>query len=72
MNETVMMLVLAITTCVLVFIAGAIGSYHFDKKSCFEIANKLGYTAEYNVYTGCIVTNKNGKKIILNQLMEVD
>lgn len=57
-----------ITACIigvalLVFVANELSKY-----SCEKTAESLGYPCEYSIWTSCIVTKPDGKKILLEQL----
>ena len=42
-----------------------------EKKSCYKIAKTLNYKCEYSIWTGCVLTDKNNKKFLLEQLRQV-
>lgn len=42
-----------------------------DAYSCKKTSEKLDYKYEYNVWTGCILQDTNGKKFLLDQLREL-
>ena len=47
-------------------------SYWSSKIECKKIAQKLGYECEYSFWAGCIFTDNNGKKFLLEQLRKVE
>ena len=46
-------------------------SYFMERKGCIETANKLNYGYEYSFWTGCIVTDTNNNKFLLEQLRQI-
>ena len=43
---------------------------NLDRISCNKTATAIGYKSEYSVWTGCVVENPDGKKMLLEQLRE--
>ena len=40
--------------------------------SCNAKASALGYKCEYNLFSGCVLTKPNGKKVLLEQLRDFE
>ena len=58
--------------CYLVFlVAMFIFAYFTSNVSCHKTAETLNYSCEYNIWTGCVLTEPNGRKFLLEQLREV-
>lgn len=51
----------------LIFLSGWLAVF-MEQKECDEQAKALGYYCEYGIWTGCVLTNEKGKKILLKQL----
>lgn len=45
--------------------------YFMDKKGCSETAKKLNYNSEFSFWSGCIVTDSNNNKFLLEQLRQI-
>ena len=43
-----------------------------NKTECNAKANALGYKSEYHFFSGCVLENIEGKKILLQQLREME
>lgn len=43
-----------------------------ENTSCNAIAKELGYKAHFGMFTGCILENTNGQKILLNKWRNFD
>lgn len=53
------------------FVIGA-PFYWLDNISCNKTAEKLGYKGEYSFFTGCVVTDKQGYKFLLDQNRRIE
>ena len=53
------------------FVIGA-PLYWLDNISCNKTAEKLGYKAEYSFFTGCVITDKQGYKFLLDQNRRIE
>ena len=42
-----------------------------DRKVCFAKAEALDYKADWGYFKGCVLTDKNGKTLLLEQLREL-
>jgi len=47
-------------------------NYAADLISCNAKANSLGYKCEYHIFSGCVLTKPNGKKVLLEQLRDFE
>ncbi len=43
-------------------------AYCIELLECSSSAKNLGYSYKYDVFAGCIIENKAGKKMLLKQL----
>lgn len=56
----------------ILFVFFLLVSCFIDNITCHKTAEKLNYSCEYNIWTGCVFTDKKGKKFLLEQLREVE
>lgn len=47
-------------------------NYAEDLISCNAKASALGYKCEYHLFSGCVLTKPNGKKVLLEQLRDFE
>lgn len=43
-----------------------------DKKTCEAKANSLGYQCNYDVWQGCLLIKPDGRRVLLEQLRDID
>lgn len=57
---------------VLMFFVIGTPFYWLDNISCNKTAEKLNYKGEYSFFTGCVMTDKQGHKFLLNQNRRIE
>ena len=45
--------------------------YFMDKISCEATARALSFTPHYSIFTGCVVEEPNGKRVLLDQIRNI-
>lgn len=70
-NEGCFIIIFLVTVIMLVMLALAF-DYITGLISCNVKASALGYKCEYNLFSGCVLTKSNGKKVLLEQLRDFE
>ena len=57
---------------VIIFMLAMTFNYITGLISCNAKASALGYKCEYHIFSGCVLTKPNGKKVLLEQLRDFE